>query len=112
VYILGWKDTRTPPDPALSPTHVIALMENGKKHYELGRMNHTTRPSEVRLIPRTERDPVPCFQVGSNKIALFGGFLKNYCEPVEKAKVSLFGISFKPLDAEDFHDQTEMSGEM
>jgi len=108
AYLVVWKGKMTPEG---EPSHVIALVENGVKNFELGRINLKTRPSQVRLIPHPYRtkDPVPCFQVGSAGIMAFSSLLRDYCLPVEKAKMSLMGVSYKPIEFDSDDEITEQS---
>jgi len=86
--LLIWKGK---PAPEGTVSHVIALVENGVKNYELDKITHRTRPSEICLIPRVDKkDPMPCFQVGSAKIAWLSNYLKDSCVLTEKSKVHMY----------------------
>eukprot|EP01129_Flabellula_baltica_P006031 TRINITY_DN2224_c0_g1_i1.p1 TRINITY_DN2224_c0_g1~~TRINITY_DN2224_c0_g1_i1.p1 ORF type:complete len:176 (+),score=19.90 TRINITY_DN2224_c0_g1_i1:23-529(+) len=96
VYLNVWSGACFPRG---DPTHVIVLMENGEKKFDIGRNPMKSSKDQVRILPRTvgSGESVFCFAVGTEDVNAFANMIKDFCELVVRKEQRFVGATVKPL---------------
>jgi len=99
AYLCIWKNNNCPEN---APSHIICLMEDGEKKYDIGKCPMMTSKDQVRILPRStdKKEKVFCFAVGTERVLLFSGFLMPYSLPVVRKENRFAGVTIKPIESD------------
>jgi len=100
AYLCVWQGKNCPDK---QPSHIIVLLENNEKKYDIGKCPMLTSKDQVRILPRStgKKDKTFCFAVGRDYVHLFSSFIMPFCIPIIRKETKFTGVTIKPIDGND-----------